>query len=248
MILRRMPKFIVILAMLIAAPLAWGQVEAPRATPQGDTAPAPSAVYLSRLFSPENLPNVALFLAGIIGIIVANGTLNAIEEQSRISNVILATQFRPRVIVRSVKLDPSSCVLYDRRGDGAWKIEVMLTNVGGTVSHVQRCDVSFDLYAENGSPYETVGAQTLTEPFVLRPGDRHPLELSLPGDKFRIILYAMETAFANHITKLVWPMCHGTITYADDNGFERRTGFARQWEIETRRFKVADDPENEYAD
>jgi hypothetical protein len=248
MILRRMLKLAAVFILLLAVPLAYGQVEAPRANPQGDTAPNPSAVYLSRLFSPENLPSVALFLAGIIGIIVANGTLNAIEEQSRIASATLATQFRPRVIVRSVKLDPVSCVIYDRRDDGKWKIEVMLTNIGGTISQVQRCDVRFDLYAENGSSYDTVGAQTLDEPFELRPGDRHVLELNLPGDKFRTILHAMETAFANHATKLVWPMCRGTILYSDDNGFERRTGFIRQWEIETKRFKVVDDPENEYAD
>ncbi len=79
MIFRRTPKFIAILVLLLTAPLVYGQIEAPRATPQGDTAPNPSAVYLSRLFSPENLPIVALFVAGIIGIIVANWTLNAIE-------------------------------------------------------------------------------------------------------------------------------------------------------------------------
>jgi hypothetical protein len=239
MILRKTLKLIAILVLLLVAPIVYGQ---------GATAPNPSAVYLSRLFSPENLPSVALFVVGIIGIIVANGTLNAIEEQSRIANAILATQFRPRVIVRSVKLDPVSCVIFDRHGDGEWKIEVMLTNVGGTISQVQRCDVSFDLYTENGSPYETVGAKTLDEPFELRPGDRHALELSLPGDKFRTILYAMEAAFSNHATKIVWPMCRGTILYSDDNGLERRTCFARQWEIETKRFKVVDDPENEYVD
>ncbi len=152
------------------------------------------------------------------------------------------------MIIRSVKLDPASCAIYDRRDDGVWKIALILTNTGGTIGHVQTCEVSFDLYSENGSPYETVGAQTLDETFELRPGDRHTIELKLPGDKFRIILYAMETAFANHTTKLVWPMCHGTITYSDDNGFERRTGFARQWEMESKRFKVVDDSENEYAD
>jgi hypothetical protein len=239
MILRKTLKLIAILVLLLVAPIVYGQ---------GATAPNPSAVYLSRLFSPENLPSIALFLVGIIGIIVANGTLNAIEEQSKIANAILATQFRPRVIVRSVRLDPASCVIYDRRDDGEWKIELILTNVGGTIAQVQRYEVSFDLYAENGSPYETVGAQTLDEPFELRPGDRHTLELSLPGDKFRTILHAMETAFANHATKIVWPMCRGTILYSDDNGFERRTSFARQWEMETKRFKVVDDPENEYVD
>lgn len=37
--------------------------------------------YLSRLFSPENLPNVGLFIAGVVGIIVAIRTLKAIRRQ-----------------------------------------------------------------------------------------------------------------------------------------------------------------------
>src|ERR1017187_6166475 len=39
--------------------------------------------YLSRLFSPENLPNIALFVAGVVGIIVAICTLRTLREQTR---------------------------------------------------------------------------------------------------------------------------------------------------------------------
>lgn len=38
--------------------------------------------YLSRLFAPENLPNIGLFLAAILGIGVAIRTLRAIENQT----------------------------------------------------------------------------------------------------------------------------------------------------------------------
>lgn len=39
--------------------------------------------YSSRLFSPENLPNIGLFIAGIVGIIVAICTLKTIQVQTK---------------------------------------------------------------------------------------------------------------------------------------------------------------------
>jgi len=50
--------------------------------------------YFSRLFAPENLPNIGLFLAGIVGIWVAIRTLKAIESQT---NVLVEGQ-RPRIV------------------------------------------------------------------------------------------------------------------------------------------------------
>ncbi|MGB9120470.1 MAG: hypothetical protein WCE73_07620, partial [Candidatus Angelobacter sp.] len=38
--------------------------------------------YLSRLFSPQNLPNVGLFIAGVVGIYVAIRTLKTIKRQA----------------------------------------------------------------------------------------------------------------------------------------------------------------------
>src|SRR6266849_5005317 len=50
--------------------------------------------YLSRLFAPENLPNIGLFFAGIVGIGVAIWTLKAIESQTR----VLVEGQRPRIV------------------------------------------------------------------------------------------------------------------------------------------------------
>lgn len=53
-------------------------------TPQVQSAGAKSHTqsYLYRLFSPENLPNIGLLFAGIVGIIVAIRTLNHMQESS----------------------------------------------------------------------------------------------------------------------------------------------------------------------
>jgi hypothetical protein len=58
--------------------------------------------YFSRLFAPENLPNIGLFFAGVTGIWVANRTLKAIERQTG----ILSESQRPR-IVADASDDPS---------------------------------------------------------------------------------------------------------------------------------------------
>lgn len=53
--------------------------------------------YLHRLLAPENLPNIGLFFAGIIGILIANRTLKAIERQTN----ILSESQRPRIVAEA---------------------------------------------------------------------------------------------------------------------------------------------------
>ena len=48
--------------------------------------------YFRRLFSPENIPNIGLFLAGMIGIIVAICTLKSIDRSTKASEKSVALQ------------------------------------------------------------------------------------------------------------------------------------------------------------
>jgi len=57
-----------------------GNQEASNNQSEGIECPPPS--YLSRLFSPENLPNIGLFVAGVIGIFVALCTLFDMRKSS----------------------------------------------------------------------------------------------------------------------------------------------------------------------
>jgi hypothetical protein len=50
---------------------------------EGNAAKNNSKNYLSRLFSPENLPSVGLFIAGVLGIIVAIATLKILRRQTK---------------------------------------------------------------------------------------------------------------------------------------------------------------------
>jgi hypothetical protein len=72
-------------------------------------------------------------------------TLLAIAEQTNqtsrsadISVRTLVAQFRPKIVVRKIRLDPSSFVYYDRRGDGEWFVVIEFANVGGTSATIRR--------------------------------------------------------------------------------------------------------------
>jgi len=56
--------------------------QAPQGRQDGHSNKPPS--YLSRLFSPENLPNIGLFIAGVAGITIAVCTLQNIAKQTRL--------------------------------------------------------------------------------------------------------------------------------------------------------------------
>lgn len=45
-----------------------------------------------------------------------------------------------------------------------------------------------------------------------------------------------------------WIVCFGNLTYLDDNGASRSTGFHRRYNIKRKRFIPSDDPEEEYTD
>ena len=70
--------------------------------PEQETQQAPSTVdvinhresYLARLFAPENLPNIALFLVGTAGVIIAICTLKALQHQAAIMRGQLTVPYR----------------------------------------------------------------------------------------------------------------------------------------------------------
>jgi hypothetical protein len=183
-------------------------------------------------------------------------TLGAIVWQAietrrsvKIATQTLVTNFRPQVIVRSVKLDPPATLFYDRRADGKWNIEIHLRNTGGTEATVSKCEVWFQMYSREGNPIDTIWGNIFDQAFSLLPGGRHALTGTLPeGDKFRQSLHSIESSVERNHIQMRYPTCHGTITYRDGNGFERKTGFMRQFNVGGQRFAVVDDPEHEYQD
>ena len=192
--------------------------------------------------------NRVLSLISIIGAAAAVATLYFIKRQADTANKTLVAQFRPKVIIRRMKLNPATSALYDGLADRAWKIELQIANTGGTVAHVLKCIVSLHLkddYPTGQSP-ETWNKSYA--PFSLIPGERRTLDLVFSSDAFRAALHVMEHIVRKGEKQYTWPLCTGTITYADDNGFTRETEFQRSWNVKTLRFDASTDPEYEYAD
>ena len=79
--------------------------------------------YFSRLFAPENLPNIGLFLVGIAGIGVAIRTLKAIERQTQ----ALVDSQRARIAAKAHGIPTQT--LLDR---DAPRVEIELFNRGRT--------------------------------------------------------------------------------------------------------------------
>ncbi|MGA2697800.1 MAG: hypothetical protein ABSE92_17200 [Terriglobales bacterium] len=176
-----------------------------------------------------------------------------IRRSVNIATRTLVTTFRPRVSVRGIKMDPASGLFYDRRMDKRWKIDLHITNTGGTAAYIQQREVFFQMYSERGEPGEIFWSENIDKRIQLLPGGQYIWEGTFPGDKFRNSLRLIESSPQNESYKVRsrqgrLPICHGTISYRDDNGFERKTSFMREWKVESQRFAVVDDPEHEYQD
>lgn len=190
---------------------------------------------------------VTVYLTAVY-VVIAAFTLIAIWRQSKLARATLAAQFRPKVIVRTIKLDPITSSTYDGLDNKLWKIQLQVTNSGGTIARVLKCVVFSYLISEaHGMGREDVCTEEW-ENFTLIPGERRQLDLKFTSEDFRAALHVMEYAISHKEKQYTWPVCAGTITYLDDNGFTRETGFLRSWDVKSRRFNASTDPECEYAD
>ncbi len=127
--------------------------------------------YLSRLLAPENLPNIALFLVGAIGTIVAIRTLRAIERQT---HALIESQ-RPKISA-TAHGNPTA-TLADRY---ARRVEIGLRNNGMTPAYdfvyeswIEILPFPFGDFTPLASHYKE------TNPMVLYP-DTQPLVINIP--------------------------------------------------------------------
>jgi hypothetical protein len=172
-----------------------------------------------------------------------------ILKQTTISERALIAQFRPKVIVRNLRLDPSFFVDYDRRSDGEWRILIQLANIGGTKATIFSGMGYFQEY-RGRTPHQDLSPWWILKgPIVIEPGQRETIEYSLDAEKVRMFMNGLEAS-----TKLRGkqpdrePVFHGSFVYRDESGIERETGFGRSWNVLEERFVPFDDPSFEYQD
>jgi hypothetical protein len=197
-----------------------------------------------------------LAVVGMAGIVVAVLTLRKLTEQTeatknaaKISERTLIAQFRPKVIVRKVRLDPTSFIYYDRRNDGEWRIIMQLANIGGTRATVVSGLGYFQEYRGSSPINDLSPGWTLARPIAIEAGGIEEIEYSLKAEQFRTYMHTLEAS-----TDLRGkqpdrtPIFHGAIVYLDESGIQRETGFGREWNVSEERFIPLGDPTFEYQD
>ena len=184
-----------------------------------------------------------VIVAGITGAFICwqsweiRKSAEASRDQVEISRKAFVSQFRPRVPVRVVRLTEQ---------DGALNVEIWLTNTGDSPAHITRSDITVGWEVPAELKKKVVASSTFP-PASLQPGQDHSAtvditEIAVP---YRVAQIAVDEMGRD---QEAWIYCFGNLTYLDDNGSSRSTGFFRKYNIKRKRFVPSDDPEEEYAD
>jgi hypothetical protein len=207
-------------------------------------------------FVPSTWSNWALFAAAIWAGRMALNTLMAIRKQAQLMDAqikltekTLVLQFRPRVILRAVTLFPTSTSKHGIADLQLWQIAIVLVNQGGNTAHVSTCGCN--VYWRDNYPkphkHNPAASERWTD-LSLGPGEMRELVIQIQELDFSAAFAVSEHVTNKQETPYLWLICEGVITYHDDNGWTRQTGFKRQWNMETKRFEVSPDEETEYVD
>lgn len=195
-------------------------------------------------------PNGTTVWAIVLTLVVIADQTSQTAKAAKIAHATFVTQYRPKVIVSNIALNPATSTEYDRLDDGIWKVELLLFNNGDTTAHVKHCEVGLSLWGDHPI-IERERYQSKKWPhFCLAPRERKPLEMQIEGEggELRIAIHVLENTVRDGRQQVSTIMCAGIIKYADDNGAIRQTEFRRGWDIRNKRFITYDNPEHEYQD
>jgi hypothetical protein len=179
-------------------------------------------------------------------------TLGAVRQQAEIARTTLVSSFRPIIVVRRLALNPRSYAAYRAANDDIWKVELTLANQGSTKATIEQCELKISVFRENPLPWHRDSsdfASTQWTGLSVPAAGRLSLEFVIPRESAFWVSFGTQVEMLDRGSEQgVWPTCHGTIVYVDDNGHRRQTGFFRQWDIPGERFQISKDPELEYQD
>ena len=226
---------------------------------QQDGAERKTKSYLTRLFAPENLPNILLFLVGLTGIGIAICTLRVIRKQVEIEKDAFIATHRPRLLVKHVALIPGQDITRDPNGDLDWRIGCVVANVGGSKAHIEDSDLTIRSFGvgtlENLLPAMPPYAKKYVfGSFFLQPGERQEKIITLDPNAEAMNLRLVHATAERRRQQggervLTHPIvCFGFFRYRDESGVDRMTGFGWLWNAEDMSFTRLDHPNYEYAD
>jgi hypothetical protein len=168
-------------------------------------------------------------IATVFLVIVTGGLIWVAHQQSKIARQQYVATFRPRVRIRLVMLGKATV------GE-PMTIHFTVANVGGSVAKKVRCGITFEV------PKEAVWTdKDFAIADILNMGQ--PLEVKRSSTEPRRAEWATKGWGADGAVRI-----HGYVTYEDDLGIRRRTGFYRFSTADLRRFRLPpdDDIERDY--
>ena len=209
--------------------------------------------YLSHLLAPENIPNIALVIAAIGGIIVAVYTLRGINKQAglmdaqlnemrqsrEIETKTLLLQYRPKIIVRDARASDFNVAELGNPAQG--KVRLTLVNTGGTPANILGGWIAlWSAQASVSVPLEIKqGEEAQFSAFTLQPGERESLERELDTGTTNDIQWAnFHQAIKTDPMRYIYLV--GVLVYRDDLGIPRQTGIHRVYDPKTKTFTPGD--------
>jgi len=163
----------------------------------------------------------------------------ATRVQATIARQALIAEFRPRVRVRTIKLQIT---------DNPWSVNVHLVNVGGTGAHVTTANIELTwLYTSKWDNDTKIWAGTTAFQSLTLAAGEHNI-FPVPCEDSRIPIACAKLPVDRGEPQEQFLVCRGEIEYIDDNGVNRVTAFRRVHHFSGGRFVADPDPEYEYED
>ena len=166
------------------------------------------------------------------------------KKQTEVSIKEFVSTHRPKVIVRSVTIEPPSHPALPIEEGKPLKIQGAVVNIGDTPTEIIESNITILVAGP------TFYART---PFGPAENNINGVKL-VPGGAYTFWATAEQIDFKNtpeiislrRGEKVIY--FFGFISYRDDIGNMRRTAFCRKYNPETERFDQTSDPDYEYAD
>lgn len=156
-------------------------------------------------------------------------------EQTRLTRVTVNAQYRPRVLIKSIRVVET---------DDDINLRIIYVNKGDTVANVIDGEVTLS-WVWPLIRDETHHVTTTITAFKLGPGLSEPLLISL---KEGWVLYRMAANKSDDGKAAQTLRCRGSVRYKDGNEATRETAFDRELNFSTGRFVPSTNPEDEYSD
>ncbi len=195
-----------------------------------DYAPAISAVALGSI----------AFIIFVLWVYVSDVLTTAsvqselIRSSVELTRAALVATYPPALVFRGFSLAERSF------GENQ-KVHVnfTITNVGGTTATVTDAGAAI-VFVQSSLPPDVMFAKRSVTNVTLRSGEAS----SWPASSATNLTALELSSFYQGATKLV---CVGYLTYKDDFGTIRNSGFCRQYDLPRRRWEIVNDPDYEYA-